>query len=63
MKLTHKLLPHSDQCLWFVKVIHVKNTGNRENYKKESGNLLTLLPRFTKKGNVNFVFLTDILFS
>ena len=41
MKLTHKLLPHPDQCLQFVKVIHVKNTGNTETYKKESGNLLT----------------------
>lgn len=56
MKLTHKLLPHSDQCLWFVKVIHVKNTGNRENYKKESGNLLTSLPRFTKKRKCKFFF-------
>ena len=44
MKLifTHELLlPH--QCLLFVKVIHVKNSGNTENYKEESGNLLISL--------------------
>ena len=49
---THELLPH--QCLLFVKVIHVKNLGDTDHYKEESGTILISLPRFTKKCKTYF---------